>query len=249
VRYALKLAYDGTRYYGWQSQSVGNTIQQEIESALQKVTRKEIAVMGCGRTDSGVHAKEYFLHLDYDGQFDERFLFRLNNALSRDIVVFNCIPVTEDFHARFSATHRKYEYHIITHPDPFQRDWAYFRHGDLDLVAMDKACHFLLTCTDFQSFSKVSTDVKTFNCRLMECRWEQKGHSLVFHVKADRFLRNMVRAMVGTLLDIGSGRLKIEELPGVMESGNRSNAGTSVPAKGLYLTEIGYPWEKYSIHE
>lgn len=249
MRYVLKLAYDGTRYYGWQSQSVGNTIQQEIQSALLKVTRQEIAVMGCGRTDTGVHAKEYFLHFDYDGTFDERFLFRINNALSRDIAVFDYFPVSDDFHARYSATYRKYEYHIITHHDPFQRDWAYFRHGDLDIPAMEEACHFLRTCTDFQSFSKVSTDVKTFNCKLMECRWEQNGYSLVFHVKADRFLRNMVRAMVGTLLDIGSGRLKIEELPGVMESGNRSNAGTSVPAKGLYLTEIGYPWEKYSIHE
>ena len=249
MRYALKLAYDGTSYYGWQSQTVGNTIQQEIESALQKVTRQAIPVMGCGRTDTGVHAKEYFLHFDYEGSFDERFLFKLNNALARDIAVFEYFPVKDDFHARFSATYRKYEYHIITHPDPFQRDWAYFRHGALDLGAMDKACQYLLTCTDFESFSKVSTDVKTFNCKLMECRWEQNGHSLVFHVKADRFLRNMVRAMVGTLLDIGSGRLKFEDLPGVMDSGNRSNAGISVPAKGLYLTEIGYPWEKYRFHE
>lgn len=249
VRYVLELAYDGTNYYGWQSQTNGNTVQQTIEEGLKKVTRQELPVMGCGRTDTGVHAKQYYLHFDWDGVPDEKFIFRLNNAMPRDIAVFRIFPVHEKFHARFSATSRKYEYHIITRHDPFSRNWAYFRYGDLDVKKMEEACKFLLTCTDFKSFSKSRTDVKTYNCDLMECRWEMAENRLVFHVKADRFLRNMVRAMVGTLLDIGSGRLSLEELPEVMQSGNRSNAGTSVPAKGLYLTEIDYPWEKYTSNE
>lgn len=243
------MAYDGTKYYGWQSQSVGNTVQQAIEDALHKVTREFLPVMGCGRTDTGVHAKEFYLHFDWESTPDERFLFRLNNALPRDIVVYEYFLVKDDFHARFSATHRKYEYHILQYPDPFLRDWAYFRYGELDLVLMQKACDFLLECKDFKSFSKTRTDVKTYLCDLMECRWEQNGSHLIFHVKADRFLRNMVRAMVGTLLDIGSGRLSLDDLANVMESGDRSNAGISVPAKGLYLTEIAYPWEKYKINE
>lgn len=249
MRYVLKLAYDGTRYYGWQSQTVGNTVQQEVEAGLKRVTRSDIPVMGCGRTDTGVHAREYYLHFDWDSIPDEGFVFHLNNAVPADIAVYDCFRVQENFHARYSAIHRKYEYHILQKPDPFLRDWAYFRYGELDMAAMEKACAYLLTCRDFKSFSKSKTDVKTYICHLMECRWEQNGSHLVFHVKADRFLRNMVRAMVGTLLDIGSGRLSLADLPSVMEAGDRSNAGTSVPAKGLFLTEIAYPWEKYLIHE
>ncbi|MBI1222052.1 MAG: tRNA pseudouridine(38-40) synthase TruA [Bacteroidetes bacterium] len=245
MRYALELAYEGTRYYGWQSQSVGNTVQQAIEEALEKVTRQYLPVMGCGRTDTGVHAKNYFLHFDWDAQPDERFIFRLNNALPRDIAVYRIFPVTDKFHARFSAVSRKYEYHIITQPDPFSRDWAYFRYGELNLEKMDEACQYLLTCRDFKSFSKSRTDVKTYNCDLMECRWEKSSDRLIFHVRADRFLRNMVRAMVGTMLDIGSGKLTLSELPELMQAGDRSNAGTSVPAKGLYLTEVNYPWDKF----
>ena len=225
----------------------GNTVQQTIESALQKVLREEIPVMGCGRTDTGVHASQYFLHFETEKTLDEKFLFRLNNALPRDVAVYDCFPVEEKFHARFSATYRKYEYHIITRKNPFDWNWAYFRYGDLDIKAMEEACAYLLTCTDFKSFSKSRTDVKTYHCDLMECRWEFGPDKLIFHVKADRFLRNMVRAMVGTLLEIGSGKLKLEELPEIMRSGNRSNAGTSVPAKGLYLTEIGYDWDKFRL--
>lgn len=249
MRYVLKLAYDGTAYYGWQSQKVGNTVQQTVETGLKRVTRLDIPVMGCGRTDTGVHAKEFFLHFDWDGIPDERFVFRLNNAVPQDIAIYSCFPVKEDFHARFSASNRKYEYHLLRVPDPFLRNWAYFRFGELDLPLMQKGCEFLLTCTNFQSFSKVKTEVNTFTCKLMECHWEEIDGHLIFHVKADRFLRNMVRAMVGTLLEIGSGRMRLEDLPSVMESGDRSKAGKSVPARGLFLTEVGYPWEKYLIHE
>lgn len=245
----MKLAYDGTGYCGWQSQTHGNTVQQNIELGLKKVTRQDLAVMGCGRTDTGVHASEYYLHFDWDSAPDDRFLYRLNNALPKDITVYECFRVVDNFHSRFSATYRKYQYHIIRHPEPFLRDWAYFRYGELDIGKMQKACDYLLSCRDFKSFSKSQSADKTFLCHLTECHWEVEGKQLIFNVMSDRFLRNMVRAMVGTLLDIGSGRLTIEELPVIMEAGNRCKAGVSVPAKGLFLTEIGYSWEKYLIHE
>lgn len=245
MRYVLKLAYDGTVYYGWQSQAVGNTVQQEIEQALEKITRQKLSVMGCGRTDTGVHAKMFFLHFDWDGAPDERFLFRLNNALPRDISVSEIFPVKDTFHARFSATYRKYEYWISRKPNPFLRQWSYLRYEPFDMSAMEVGCEYLLTQKDFKSFSKSRTDVKTNLCDLMECRWEEKEDLLIFHVKADRFLRNMVRAMVGTLLKMGTGDLDPEGLAAVMQSGNRSKAGKSVPARGLYLTEVGYPWEKF----
>jgi tRNA pseudouridine38-40 synthase len=250
VRYVLKLAYDGKDYCGWQSQSNAQTIQQAVEVALLRITREAIPIMGCGRTDTGVHAREFYAHFDWQGVPDEQFVFKLNNTTPPNIGIYDCFAVKENFHARFSATARKYEYHILLQSDPFLRDWAYYRFGKaLNLEWMETACDFLLTCTNFQSFSKVNTDVKTFNCKLTECRFEQKDKLLVFHVKADRFLRNMVRAMVGTLLDIGAGRIDLHNLESIMLSGDRSKAGSSVPAKGLYLTEVHYPWEKYLLNE
>ncbi len=252
MRHVLKLAYDGSRYFGWQSQSNGNTVQQTLEQALKKVLRQDLPVMGCGRTDTGVHAKEYYAHFDAEAPLPEdteQLLYRLNNALPNDIAVYACFPVQEKFHARFSALSRKYEYHILRERDPFLNSRAYYRYGELDITAMEEGCRYLLTCKDFKSFSKSRTDVKTYLCDLMECYFEESGKLLILHVKADRFLRNMVRAMTGTLLDIGTGKLSREGLQAVMESGDRSHAGVSVPARGLYLTQISYPWEKYRINE
>lgn len=249
VRYVLKLAYDGSTFYGWQSQANGNTIQQVIEAGLKKITRCEIPIMGCGRTDTGVHAKEFYAHFDWDQVPDDKFLFKLNNTTPSTIAFYECFTVVDTFHARFSALSRKYEYNILLEPNPFLADWAYFRYGNLDVETMNKACEYLLQLKNFKSFSKVNTDVKTFLCDLMECRFEQSDHLLVFHVKANRFLRNMVRAMVGTLLDVGAHKIDLEDLKNIMESGNRSEAGVSVPAKGLFLTEVNYNWEDYKIND
>lgn len=248
VRYVLKLAYDGSSFYGWQSQANGNTIQQVIEAGLKKITRCDILIMGCGRTDTGVHAKEFYAHFEWDQIPEEKFLFKLNNTTPSSIAFYDCFQVTDNFHARFSATSRKYEYHILSEPNPFHVNWAYFRYGKLDVEAMNEGCTYLLQLQNFKSFSKVNTDVKTFLCNLMECRFEQNGPLLVFHVKANRFLRNMVRAMVGTLLDMGTHKINLQDLKNIMESGNRSEAGLSVPAKGLFLTEVNYNWEQYRIN-
>lgn len=250
LRYALELQYDGSDYFGYQSQVHGNTVQQKLEERMSLMLKHPVRLMGCGRTDTGVHARYFVAHFDTDLPVGkEQFLFRLNQCLPPDISVLGLRRVNHDFHARFKATARKYEYHINTAKDSFAFRYGWFRYGRINVELMNRACEYLLTCRNFQCFSKVRTNVKHFECDLMECYWEQRPDKLVFHVKANRFLRNMVRAMVGTLLRVGYLQMDLEELKQVVESRKRTEAGNSVPGKGLFLTEVHYEWPLYEINE
>jgi tRNA pseudouridine38-40 synthase len=241
LRYFIKFSYNGTLYHGWQSQPNANSVQETLTKAMRVLLSIPIALTGAGRTDTGVHAKEMFAHFDCETTFDANHLvYKLNAYLPKDIVVFDIIPVHEKAHARFDAVQRTYEYHIHTFKDAFLEGRSWYYHHELDLDLMNEAAGSLLNYTDFQSFSKVNTDVNTFNCTITEAFWKQNGNNLVFTITADRFLRNMVRAIVGTLVYIGLKKINIDDLKKIIESRNRKNAGFSVPAHGLYLTKVVY---------
>jgi len=251
-RYFITLAYNGLAYSGWQIQPNGNTVQQWIENGLAAVAGVNTGVTGCGRTDAGVNASQFYAHFDHQHAFTtpelEQFRFKLNRYLPQDIVVYNIVPVIPGAHARYSALWREYEYQVIRQKDPFRFHQAYFVHGELDIAAMNLAGSLLIGKHDFQSFSKVNTQVNNFICDIHSAHWEEKGHVLQFTIRADRFLRNMVRAVVGTLLDVGRGKIKIEDFQQIIHSKNRCEAGYSVPAKGLTLTGVGYPGFIFSEH-
>ena len=244
-RYFIALAYNGLAYSGWQIQPNGVTIQQWIENGLAAVTGLKTGITGCGRTDAGVHASQFYAHFDHSHAYSalelEQLAFRLNRYLPQDIVVFKIVPVIPGAHARFSALWREYEYLVIRYKDPFRFQQAYFVHGDLDIEAMNSAGRLLSGKHDFQSFSKVNTQVNNYVCDIHTAKWEEKAHVLQFTIRADRFLRNMVRAIVGTMLDVGRGKIEIKEFQEIINSKNRCEAGYSVPAKGLTLTGVGYP--------
>ena len=248
MRYFIQMSYNGTRYHGWQIQPSAITIQEEMEKSLQTLLRDPaIKVTGQGRTDTGVHASFFVAHFDTKVEIADldKVAFRLNRFISPDIAIQNIYPVPDDAHARFSATFRKYTYYISTTKNPFEQETTapFFR--PLDVEQMSKACDCLFNHIDFTSFSKLHTDVKTNNCKIMEAYFEQKGDVLKFSIKADRFLRNMVRAIMGTLLDVGHGKLTVEQFNQIIIDKNRGRAGSSVPASGLFLVDIGYP-EEYS---
>lgn len=244
-RYFIKLAFNGKAYHGWQRQENAITVQQVLEEGLALIFDAELALTGSGRTDTGVHATKFYAHFDLSfGLTDdelEKKVHKLNSYLPGDIYVFEIRQVHPHAHARFDAISRTYEYIITTRKDPFRQDAAWYVYGKLDVSKMNEAAKLLNDYTDFTSFSKLHTQVKTNNCRIMEARWEEDGSLLVFRIKADRFLRNMVRAIVGTLVDIGRGRIDIDEFKRIIEARNRSEAGLSVPAHGLYLINIEYP--------
>ena len=244
-RYFIKLAYKGTAYHGWQWQENALSVQQLLEEALSTIFNHEIAVTGAGRTDTGVHAREFYAHFDHDQDFTlselEEKVYKLNSFLPKDIAVFEIFRVKEDAHARFDALSRTYEYRITTRKDPFNSDSAWYNRADLDVDMMNKGAKILLEYTDFTSFSKLHTEVKTNNCNLKKAGWETKGHLLVFTITADRFLRNMVRSVVGTLIELGRGRISLMEMRSIIEARDRSKAGMSVPAHGLYLVNVEYP--------
>ena len=243
MRFFLEIAYKGTRYHGWQIQPNATSVQETIQKALQLIFRKPMAIMGAGRTDTGVHAKQMYAHFDFEKPFlTEQVLYKLNGILPKDIVIKAIHTVHDDAHARFDATHRTYHYFITTQKNPFYTDASWFVKHYLDVSAMNIAAQKLLTYTNFQCFSKTNTDVKTFNCRITEAYWEQKDDMLVFTITADRFLRNMVRAIVGTLVAIGSGKLPVEALDSIIMSRDRGQAGASAPAQGLFLTAVGYEY-------
>lgn len=245
-RYFIKLSYKGTDYHGWQVQPNALTVQEILERDLSLVLAEEIRVTGCGRTDTGVHARVYYAHFDTGRSGlaeDPGFLFRINGKLPADISVHEIRAVIPDAHARFTAVSRTYNYYILRRKDVFQREFAHFVYGELNTDAMQKASNILTEYTDFTSFSKVDTDVRTNDCRITEASWEITETRLVFTISADRFLRNMVRAIVGTLLDVGFGKISPEEVQRIIDSKNRSNAGASAPAKGLFLTDVVYPPE------
>jgi tRNA pseudouridine38-40 synthase len=199
--------------------------------------------MGAGRTDTGVHAQEMFAHFDFESNFDiQNSIHKLNSFLPKDIVIFDIIPVHDEAHARFDATQRTYEYHINTVKNVFQTDGSWYYHQNLNIELMNLAAAELKNYTDFECFSKVNTDVNTFNCVISEAFWNKENDQLVFTISADRFLRNMVRAIVGTLINIGLEKITLEDFKSIIESNDRSKAGFSVPAHGLYLTRISYDY-------
>lgn len=240
MRYFIYLSYDGTNYHGWQIQPNADSIQARLAHCLSLLMGRETEVIGAGRTDAGVHARLMVAHFDAETSRTD-LAAKLNRMLPPDIVVHRVVPVRADAHARFSATARTYQYHIITRRNPFLRHYAYHYTLPLNFELMNEAASRLFDYTDFTSFSKLHTDVKTNNCRIMQARWEREGEEWVFTIQADRFLRNMVRAVVGTLLDVGRGAIGIDDFCRIIERKDRCAAGTSVPGNALFLTDIQYP--------
>ncbi len=241
-RYFIELAYNGTRFHGWQVQPNAKTVQESLEKALSTVCREPIAVTGAGRTDTGVHASYFVAHFDSEKATLDHpdFAFKMNSFLGADLVVFRISKVNSDAHARFDATSRTYHYFINQRKDPFARESSWYLNRPLDVDQMNAACAVLFGYTDFTSFSKLHTDVKTNNCKIFEAGWARNGQQLVFTIKADRFLRNMVRAIVGTLVEVGRGKLTIAEFRQIIESKDRGVAGASAPPEGLFLADISY---------
>lgn len=246
MRYFIKFSYLGTEFHGSQRQPNGITVQETMEQALKMIFREEVPLIFAGRTDAGVHAREMYAHMDVGdeamGREGERLVFRLNGILPNSIAIHDIVPVTDEAHARFTAKSRTYEYHIVDHKDPFSHDLATRVRPGLDFNAMNEAAKYLIGRQDFASFCRSNTDVKTTICDLTYAHWEVKenGHA-VFTITADRFLRNMVRAVVGTLFEVGRGKMTIEQFAEVITQHTRTAAGDSAPAEGLYLTQIIYP--------
>lgn len=270
-RYFIELSYDGTNYHGWQIQKNALSVQEVLNEKLSVILRQPIATTGCGRTDTGVHAREFFAHFDavggsiVDGPWSMEgktkliansaeaamdhgpwtmdyytFLRSINSILPKDIAVKRLFPVAADANTRFDATLRTYEYHIHYNKDPFKNGYSWELRDQPDLDLMNRAAEIIKEYTDFSCFSKSNTQVKTNNCKISTAVWEVNGDGIVFTISADRFLRNMVRAIVGTLIMVGKNEIEPEAVRHIIESKNRSNAGTSVPACGLYLTEVRY---------
>jgi tRNA pseudouridine38-40 synthase len=241
-RYFIYLSFNGTTFHGWQIQPNGNSVQEELEKALSTLLQEKIAVVGAGRTDAGVHAKLMVAHFETDNNFViDKFIYNLNNMLPKFISILGLREVDLDFHARFDALSRTYEYHITPNKDPFKAEISHFYKRKMDLNLMNNAAQQLLGKKDFSCFSKSKTQTFTNDCDLQKAEWTEKNGLFIFEIKANRFLRNMVRAVVGTLLEVNEGRRNAESIPELIASKNRSNAGVSVPAKGLFLVDIEYP--------
>ncbi len=245
-RYFLRLAYNGTTYHGWQSQKNAHTVQQEIENALYFILgNRQIPITGAGRTDTGVHARQYFAHFDLDTLLSTseltQLVYRLNHILPDTIAIYDAFRVKTDIHARFSALSRTYHYYICRNYDPFAAGISYRLTIPLDVPLMNEAARTIMNYTDFTCFAKTGAQTSTNNCTVYQNEWEEKDNFLVFKTEANRFLRNMVRAMVGTLLDVGKGKINIEQFNAILQTGTRSDAGQSVPACGLFLENISYP--------
>jgi tRNA pseudouridine38-40 synthase len=242
LRFFIELSYNGKAYHGWQNQPNAISVQQVLEHALSKLLQENISIMGAGRTDTGVHASQMFAHFDIEKSFDiPTLLFKLNSFLPNDIAVHDIFQVKDSAHTRFNAISRTYQYKIALKKNPFLYDYAYHIFFPLDVEKMNAACQILLQYNNFQCFSKINTDVKTYYCNIEEAFWEMNDGELVFTITANRFLRNMVRAIVGTMITIGLGKKEVEALHQIIQSQNRSEAGFSVPANGLFLTKIVYP--------
>ena len=246
MRYFIELSFKGTNYFGWQIQPDAPTVQEKLNSSLSLLLREKIEIVGAGRTDSGVHAKLMVAHFDSDRvESLDNLKHRLNSLLPDDISVYRIYEVQSDAHARFDAESRSYIYKIFLGRDPFELETTWQIHNkDFDIDLMNEACKVLLKHKDFKAFSKSKTDVKTYECVIFDAEWVLDNNQLNFNISANRFLRNMVRAIVGTMLEIGQGDLSIADFEKVILSRNRSNAGKSVPARGLYLSNIEYPDNK-----
>lgn len=243
LRYFLELSYKGTAYHGWQRQPNALSVQECIEEALSTLLGNKISILGAGRTDTGVHALQMFAHFDTDTipTTAEDLVYRLNGFLPNDISVKTIQRVANDAHARFDATSRSYIYKLIQDKNPFLTDQAYYFKPTLDIDAMNQAAALFLDHQNFKCFSRSKTDVKTFDCDVRAAYWEKQSDLWVFHITANRFLRNMVRAIVGTLLDVGVGKTTIGAVQQILDSQDRTKAGSSAPAYGLFLTQISYP--------
>jgi len=243
-RYLIIIAFKGTCYHGWQIQKNAITVQYIIEQALYKITGESIKTTGAGRTDAGVHAKFFSLHIDSRHELFKNvsiFLYKINSILPDDIAVLGLHEVSPDFHARYSALARIYEYRLCRVKDPFLFDFTWRYERDLDLNLMNEAAYLLCSYDDFTSFSKLHSNTKTNYCKVNYACWKEDGSSMVFRIKADRFLRNMVRAIVGSLIEVGRGKINIMQFREIIESKNRGKAKYSAPAKGLFLTSVEYP--------
>jgi len=254
-RYFIHMAYDGSNYCGWQIQPNELSIQQVLEHALSTLLKEEINVTGAGRTDTGVHASYFVAHFDLDLSTatdkaspavnhlpsSDQFIFKLNRFLPSDIVIYNINEVPDDLHARFSATSRTYHYHISSIKPLFNREYSHYVYGDIDTKTIAACCKVILETTDFTSFARLHSDVKTNNCKVTDAQWKRVENGYHFEITADRFLRNMVRSITGTLLDVGLAKLDLEGFKKIVEARDRAKAGGSAPAKGLFLVDITYP--------
>jgi len=243
LRYFIKLAYKGTNYHGWQYQPNAITVQELVNKTLSTLLKTTIDVVGAGRTDAGVHASEFYAHFDIDFKMDvTEMIYKANSILPNDIVIYTIFKVEDNAHARFDASSRSYEYHILFGRNPFLLDTTWqLLHKKLDVNAMNEAAKVLFSYENFKSFSRSNTDVRTYNCKITKAEWILNDANLTFYITADRFLRNMALAVVGTLIDVGLEKISLQQFKEIIESKNRSNAGPSVPAKGLFLTKIIYP--------
>jgi tRNA pseudouridine38-40 synthase len=239
-RYFLEVAYKGTNYSGFQSQHNANTVQAEIEKAFSILQRAEIVLTGSSRTDAGVHALQNFFHFDYEGEINSHFAYKMNAILPNDIVVKGLKLVEQEAHCRFDAVSREYKYFIYRHKDPFLEDRAFYFPYKLDMGIMKEAAGIIAEYSDFTSFSKRNTQVKTFLCRIMASSWGVEGDCLVYKVQADRFLRGMVRALTATMLKIGRGKMSLDEFRQVIEMKDCTKASFAVPARGLFLVAVNY---------
>ncbi|HEV7350148.1 tRNA pseudouridine(38-40) synthase TruA [Telluribacter sp.] len=243
MRYFIELSYKGTLYNGWQRQPNALAVQQVLEEVMEKVLQTPVELVGSSRTDTGVHASQQYAHFDLPQALPnpDRTVLSLNALLPPDIAIHRLVPVADDLHSRFAASHRRYEYRLIRQKNPFLTQEALLYRPELDISGMNEAAALLLRYEDFESFSKVHTSVKTFRCRISEARWYWRGEVLVFSVQSNRFLRGMVRALVGTLLKVGVGQLTVPDFEQIILSKNRKDAGAQAPPHGLFLVEVGYP--------
>lgn len=240
MRYKIELAFRGTNFHGWQRQPNATSVQEVLENAFKLIFKDNIELTGCGRTDTGVHAKYYLAHFDSNLKYSKEQVFKLNSFLNNDIVIFNIEETSDNFHARFDAVWREYEYLICTRKDPFLTEFSWQIKLMPDIEKMILAANQLFNYNDFTSFSKLHTDVKTNNCKILKAEFSLDGHIIKFNIRANRFLRNMVRAIVGTLIDVGSRKITVEDFCRIIESSDRSLAGQSAPAQGLHLINVCY---------
>lgn len=240
-RYFLEVAYKGGNYSGFQIQDNAHSIQEEVEKALAVFFRQRIALTGSSRTDAGVHALQNFFHFDYDGLIHDKNIYNINAILPGDIVVKGVMPVGRDAHCRFDAISREYRYYIYQEKDPFLDDRAYYFPYTLDREKLAAAAALVLQQHDFTAFAKRNTQVKTFLCTVQDSRWEVEKGCLVYHVKANRFLRGMVRGLVGTMLQVGRGKLSVSEFGEILQSKDNRHADFSAPGQGLFLFRVNYP--------
>jgi len=239
-RYFIKLSYKGTNYHGWQIQDNANTVQAEVNKALTTILGKEISCTGCGRTDTGVHASAFYAHFDH-GDSNSDIIYKLNGCLPEDIAIHNIYRMADEANSRFDAISRSYEYKIITKKDVCSGQFVYFHYKELNLELMKDCASLLLDHRDFSCFSKANTQTKTNDCDITEAEWIEGDQKLEFRITANRFLRGMVRAIVGTLLEIGEAKISKDDFVRILEGKDRSSAGYSVPAQGLFLTKVDYP--------